>query len=285
MRETNISTDSLNRCVKCNNCDTTLYAGAEKCTECGGTDIDEDWNSLVNAYQKHDIGEAYFVGRMHQIGLEVEYWGIDMRDHDDGLIFDNKMDLRLWEPLDSADTPERWPSETDDAVFTPDQSVYEEQTIDGDPKLGWEAKDHGLEPLPERTSVNKWELRGIVDVKTKSSESWMGKFNLRHLCHYAEHAAAFSVPTFLYMTMVDMDEEQVGEENVLVPIPTDWDYEQLVEHYDPNHDRTMTYGECKDTARTCPMVERTFRAPDGNLVVDISDEHKYNFNYLVENVL
>ena len=248
-----------------------------------------EWNSLVKNYDKHDIGEAYFVGRMHQIGLQVEHWGIDKRHNDDGLIFDNKMDLRLWEPMGDRQRPEKWPSDVEGKPYDEyNFHEYREMCVDGDPKLGWAAMNAGVEPEDERVTADEWKLRGIVDVKTKSSTDWMGKFNLRHLSHYAEHAAFYEergVPTFLYFTMVDVDEETVGEENLLVPIPTDWEWERMVDHYDPNQDFSLTYGEAKDTARTCPIVKRTFRAPDGNLVVDTDEEYHDNFDYFVSEVL
>jgi len=257
-----------------------------------------EWNSLVKNYDKHDIGEAYFTGRMHQIGLEVEHWGIDKRHHDDGLIFDNKMDLRLWEPMGERKRPEKWPSDVEGTPYDDyNHHEYREVCVDGDPELGWAALNAGVEPEESRVSTDEWKLRGIVDVKTKSSTDWMGKFNLRHLSHYAEHAAfyeEYGVPTFLYFTMVDVEEETVGEENLLVPIPTDWEWEPLVDHYDPNQDfslsygeckDSLSYGECKDTARTCPIVKRTFRAPDGNLVVTTDEDYHDNFDYFVSEVL
>jgi len=76
----------------------------------------EEWNSLLNNYDKHDVGEAYFTGRMHQIGLQVEHWGIDMRHDQDTLIFDDKMDLRLWEPLAGQGVPGTWPSDAERRV-------------------------------------------------------------------------------------------------------------------------------------------------------------------------
>lgn len=219
-----------------------------------------DWNSLLNNYSKHDIGEAYFKGRVEQIGLQTEHWGIDKRHEDDHLIFDNKMDIRLWEPLDEQDAKPEWP-ENDELVTRLTENF-----------------DIGLDTIERR-----WELRAVADVKTKASASWLGKFNLRHLAHYAEWAAAYDVPVFIYMTMVDVDSKSVGEEGFLTPIPSNWEWPALIDHYDGN--ASHSYGEMKDIARTCPIVKSTFRAPDGNLVIEIEDEHRYNWDWFVENVL
>ena len=247
------------------------------CKECGSTDIDTDWNSLQSAYQKHDIGEAYFQGRVEQIGLHVEHWGIDKRHHDDGLIFDNKMDLRLWEPLDGQDRrPETWPADdfTGNVWNTTEQEDIHTPEVETD--IGGTSK-------PATYDVVGWELLGVVDVKTKANSDWLGKFNLRHLAHYAEWADRYDVPVFVYMTMVEPENKSVGEQGFLTPIPSDWEWSALIDHYDG--DENHSYGEMKDIARTSPIVHNTFRAPDGNLVIEIADEHKYNWDWFVENIL
>lgn len=47
------------------------------------------------------------------------------------------------------------------------------------------------------------ELVGLVDVKTKGSPRYMGRFNQRHYKHYYQHAEEFEVPTFVVMYQVD----------------------------------------------------------------------------------
>lgn len=212
----------------------------------------EEWNNLKNNYDKHDIGEAYFTGRMDQIGLEIENWGIDMRDDDQGgLIFDDKMDLRLWEPQGNFGQPNFWPS--GDLV-------------------------HHHEETPRQ-----YELRGICDIKTKANPDWLGTFNLRHLAHYAYWADNYEVPVFLYFTLVDMDAEKVGEKNIVVEVPAFDNYYDYVMHFD--HDEDYSFNVMADIADDCPIVDRAFRAPDGNPVVSL-DESAYNdFDYLVENVI
>lgn len=239
-----------------------------------------DWNSLLKNYSKHDIGEAYFQGRVEQIGLHVEHWGIDKRHHDDSLIFDNKMDLRLWEPLDGQERrPDSWPDNDDitDLIWF----AEEERETDIDiPQV--EVQDDTIN-IDDAYELERWEMRGVADVKTKASKSWLGKFNLRHLAHYAEWAAEYDVPVFIYMTMVNPENKSVGDEGFLTPIPSDWEWPALIDHYDG--DVRHSYGEMKDIARTCPIVHNTFRAPDGNLVVEIADEHKYNWDWFIEHIL
>lgn len=56
-------------------------------------------NSLEDNYVKHDIGHAEVVDRLNDADFLVEEWGIDMRedDGDDGLIYDDRTDLRVYD--------------------------------------------------------------------------------------------------------------------------------------------------------------------------------------------
>lgn len=222
----------------------------------------EDWNDLESNYDKHDIGQAYLTGHLHQIGLQIEHWGLDQRE-DDGLTFDNRMDLRLWEPLDGQDEPVLW----DPTYARGDYEVL----------AGPESYLSG--------GKGDWKLRALVDVKSKANSDWYPIFNLRHLVHYAEHAQSYQEPALVFFTMVDEDAETVGEESCFVNVPTDWDYHRLADHYDRDTETDMTYGECKDAARTCSLVQRTFRAPDGNLVVVMEEDERKDFSWFTENVL
>jgi len=246
------------------------------------TDIDPDtlnrpdWNSLLANYSAHDIGEAYLKGRIEEMGLLTENWGIDMRHNDDELIFDNKMDLRVWKPLDGqsrAPNPTNLSSET---------RLYEVPT---DPAL-FEAAEAELESSvdlsDDQWDTEQWELRALVDIKTKRSSSWMGKFNLRHLAHYAEHADSTSAPTFVYFTVVNSDTESVGDEQFIVPIRGNWEYEALVDHYDRDCDYQLSGEELHEIATMSPVVTNTFRAPDGNMVVETDKSERYDMDFARE---
>lgn len=217
-----------------------------------------DWNSLQKNYDKHDVAEAYFRGRADEMGLHIEHWGIDRRHEDENLIFDNKMDLRLWKPMDGQSEPPRhWPRSNEN------MSIITTATV----------QEHPLPPQPAREGVEtlnlnkqRWELSGIVDVKSKSSEDWLGICNVRHLAHYADHAETYdAIPTLIYFTMVDTETETVGDRNIVVRVPTDWDYKRVIDHY--NHDIQLPYDELTDTVNESAAVDRVFRAPDGNTVV------------------
>jgi hypothetical protein len=56
-----------------------------------------DGNSLEENYESHDHGERHAKALITYHGLYVEDWGIDKRDEDETLIFDDKMDFRVWE--------------------------------------------------------------------------------------------------------------------------------------------------------------------------------------------
>jgi len=55
-------------------------------------------NDLDTNYGLHDIGQAHVSRHLEHLGLDVEQWGIDMRNHDESLIYDEKMDLKVRDP-------------------------------------------------------------------------------------------------------------------------------------------------------------------------------------------
>lgn len=188
----------------------------------------DDDNDLQTNYTLHDYGEAYFSGRMDQLGYSVEKWGIDQRDDDsDQLIYDDKMDLRIWD--------------TDGYI----------------------------------------DLRGITDIKTKSSERWLGIFNERHLVKYTKWADIYDCPVFVFFTLVDRDNERVGHQNIVVPIEPWQNYKQYVKHYQKSGPNAGFFLDNTSTiVDDCPFVERTFGAGDKNRVVVIDDEHYHGWDWV-----
>jgi len=191
-------------------------------------DLDRpDWNSLLNNYSKHDIGEAYFKGRVEQIGLHVENWGIDQRDDDgDGLLYDDRLDFFVIDPP---------------------------------------------------------RIEALLELKTKRNEDWMGVMNTRHFAKYLHRAWQYGVPTWTYMGLVDDDDEDtddteyVGDtivEETFIPIDPDvWhEYcdvrEGVHTRYEP--DEHIDFVQANVTAH--PHVDRQFEAPDGNMVVVLTDD-------------
>lgn len=53
------------------------------------------------------------------------------------------------------------------------------------------------------------ELVALIDVKTKGSPRYMGRFNERHYVKYYGHAEDFDVPVFVVMYQVDYERDQV----------------------------------------------------------------------------
>jgi len=237
MDKTNRSPDTLMRRVQCNECEATLPNGTETCSECGGNDINQDWNTLESAYAKHDVGEAFFTGRCVEVGFTVEAWGIDMRGADE-MIYDDQMDLRLWRGVG-------------------DEVVANQP--DG-------------------------ELAAVADVKTKANDDWMGICNLRHLVHYAEWAVEFDVPVFVFFTMVDADNDVVGDESFSVVIdPDDIDY---LDDYTEYYDRDVGYTDLTlgNAAEDFDIVERVFTAPDGNTVVKLDEQYYTDTTTLLRDI-
>lgn len=54
-------------------------------------------NDLQSNYEKHDSAEELVKDTLAKRGMVAQNWGIDMRDDDgDGVIFDDKMDLKVF---------------------------------------------------------------------------------------------------------------------------------------------------------------------------------------------
>lgn len=56
--------------------------------------------SLQESYEHHDTGEDHFIAWMQERGFTVAEWWIDQRG-DDGLIYDDKMGFKVYDPSDN----------------------------------------------------------------------------------------------------------------------------------------------------------------------------------------
>lgn len=80
-----------------------ITADMRRDTTTTADDLDRpDGNSLEANYSLHDVAQEHVVTHVEDMGLEVEEWGIDERgdDGDEGLIFDDKCDLKILESED-----------------------------------------------------------------------------------------------------------------------------------------------------------------------------------------
>jgi hypothetical protein len=208
-------------------------------------------NSLKENYKLHDYGEARAIKLLEDKGHSVEQWGIDKRHSTDGLIFDDKMDLRVWEAKGTYSVSPTPPPSYTGTFFTTE--MYE----NGHP-----------------VNTCQWSLSGLVDVKTKSASSWSswkGCFNLRHMVHYAAWARHYDVPVFVYFTKVDKENDVVGDEEFVCPITPFEKLDEYIDHYDRDTDKII---DTTTIADDCQYVGRTFGADDGNAVVVIDEEYR-----------
>lgn len=111
--------------------------------------------------------------------------------------------------------------------------------------------------------VDDGDVVAHIDVKTKSSPSYMGRFNARHYDHYYHHATEKDVPTFVVMFQVDYETETIDDEFV------------------------FRLGDAERDVR----IERSSKStavddfPDGNEAVLVPHEHRQPWHTLVWQVL
>lgn len=105
------------------------------------------------------------------------------------------------------------------------------------------------------------EVIALVDVKTKSSPSYMGRFNERHYDHYRGYAEAYDVPVFVVMFQVDNATDAVVDEFVF--------------------DISDSYGERAIRSSESRAVPNF---PDGNDAVLVPHNERRVWAHLVERV-
>lgn len=206
-------------------------------------------NDLVSNYEVHDTGEAHIRQHLRHHGLVPIQWGIDKRHDDDGLIFDDGMDLKVYTPKRSDTSYE---SEVDSEVYTHPSSDQSPVTED--------------EPETD-------ELCALTEIKTKTSESWFGVINRRHLRKYLHHSHHYDVPAFIYMALVDDSGEQDSIiRDTFIPLQQWEEYQDVLDGEYPFYEPEGADQFLRDEVSRHPQVERTFRAPDGNQVVKLDLE-------------
>jgi len=180
-----------------------------------------DGNSLKDNYKKHDVGHAETIERLQKLDCEVVEWGIDRRDDDgsDGIIYDDKMDFKIY------------------------------ATTEG---------GADLEGGEDSEVFHNGRLVGLLDVKTKGSPRYMGRFNERHYVKYYEHAQEFDVPVFVAMFQVHYNRETV--------------YASFVFELGKNdlYEDVLTSSDSKAVSNF----------PDGNGAVLIPHKHRKDWAYL-----
>lgn len=210
-------------------------------------DLDRpEGNDLESNYDVHDVGEIHLKQHLEHMGFVAENWGIDRRHDDDGLLFDDKMDLKVY---DAGESP----------VVDASELL---ETVD------YDSQDESGRQVSEGDVVDEDDLTGIIEIKTKRNEDWFGVINRRHFRKYLVHAHEFDVPTFVYMSLVD-EERNTITRDTFVPIQQ-WDELTAVRNDEYDYytsDDVDTF--LVEQVDNHPQIESTWRAPDGNQVVTL----------------
>lgn len=120
------------------------------------------------------------------------------------------------------------------------------------------------------------ELVALLDVKTKSSPQWMGRFNARHYDHYKEHAETFDVPSFVVMFQISPDAKS-GDSGVSGEAE---DAKFQVDGDDNIHDEfVVNVGSCAPH-RSGDDTKAVYSFPDGNEAVLIPHTNRHSWSVL-----
>lgn len=126
-------------------------------------------------------------------------------------------------------------------------------------------------PVTGEVETEKVDLAALIEVKTKRSEGWFGVVNRHHFRKYLQKAHEFDVPAYIYMSLVD-DEEEAVIRDTFIPVQ-EWDELTKVQsgeydYYSPDSVEQFLVEQIDKH----PQIERTWRAPDGNQVVELDTE-------------
>ncbi len=113
------------------------------------------------------------------------------------------------------------------------------------------------------------DLAALIEVKSKRSEDWFGVINRHHLIHYVVQSHDHDVPTLIYMCRSDGGDECIVDDT-FIPVGSWGEYQRVRNDefvYYPAEESERFLTEQIDEH---PLVDRTWRAPDGNQVVTLS---------------
>lgn len=102
------------------------------------------------------------------------------------------------------------------------------------------------------------DLVALVDVKTKGSPRYMGRFNARHYVHYHGHSKDFDVPAFVVMFQVDYRSKTVYDGFVF----------------------EIGKGELGERVLQSGDSDAVNRFPDGNEAVLVPHSERHDWSYL-----
>lgn len=187
------------------------------------------WNSLEHNYDVHDVGEAFVRQHCLERGLDVEAWGINKREDDGGLIFDDKMDLQLYGSVD----PEH---------------------VRGDTPLGSRALAGIVEVKTKRSAdwygvINARHLRKYLSIRHAFDVP-----TYIYMAHVDEDGEHNTIERDTFIPLVPWDEYQavLDGEHPGYEAATGGDEQFLMDHIEGYE-----------------LVEYVWRAPDGNKVVTL----------------
>lgn len=149
--------------------------------------------------------------------------------------------------------------------------MREDKGVLSDDKMDLKVYKNGAEHDRDGTVETTSMICALLEVKTKRNEDWYGTINRHHFRKYLRQAHAHEVPAYVYMSLLNEDEEQIVRDT-FIPIEP-WDELTAVmdgeyEYYTPESvDQFLV-----EQVDNHPQINRTWRAPDGNQVVDLDIE-------------
>ena len=143
--------------------------------------------------------------------------------------------------------------------------MREDDSVLGDDKMDLKVREQ-----PSNPPMDSGSLAGLMEVKTKRSEDWFGVVNRHHFRKYLARVHEHDVPGFIYMSLLDDDEESIVRDTFIEVEP--WEYGDVLAGEYPFYEPSGATQFLRDNIDRHSLVERTFRAPDGQQVVMLDVE-------------